>query len=179
MNTVYILLGSNVNKEENIVKAVSLIGEMCRIRRVSSVYETSPAGMTDQPDFFNMIVNLETKFNAQTFKTEVLAVIENKLGRKRIENVKNAPRTIDADIILFNTDVFDYDSNHHIPDPDLLKYLHIVIPMAELDPELKHPETGESMEAIRTRLADKNILENDSKNAVVKRPDVKVQNFID
>ncbi len=179
MNTVYILLGSNVNKEENIVRAILLLGKMCRVKGFSSVYETSPAGMIDQPDFFNVVVALETEMDVSTLKSDVLNIIEEKLGRMRIKNMKNAPRTIDADIILFNTDVFDYDSEHHIPDPDLLKFSHIAIPMAELSPELKHPETRETMKSISARLINKESKGYDSNTSVVKRPDIIFENFID
>ncbi len=142
------------------------------MRALSSVYETSPAEMIEQPDFFNVAVQLETELDIQTFKSDVLNVIEEKLGRIRIKNMKNAPRTIDADIVLFNADVLDYDSEHHVPDPDLLKFSHIAIPMAELSPDLKHPETNETMKSICARLLSKKSMGNDPNKLVVKRPDI-------
>ena len=66
---------------------------------------------------------------------------------------KNAPRTIDADMILFNDEVFDLDETHHIPDPELLEFPHIAVPVAELAPDMTHPETGEKLSDIAARLA--------------------------
>jgi 7,8-dihydro-6-hydroxymethylpterin-pyrophosphokinase len=57
-------------------------------------------------------------------------------------------------MILYNQDVFDLDEEHHIPDPDLLMYRHVIVPIAELEPDLIHPETGESLSAIAIRLVE-------------------------
>jgi 7,8-dihydro-6-hydroxymethylpterin-pyrophosphokinase len=57
-------------------------------------------------------------------------------------------------MILYNRDVFDLDAEHHIPDPDLLKYRHVIVPIAELEPDLIHPEAGESLSAIANRLVE-------------------------
>ena len=57
-------------------------------------------------------------------------------------------------MILYNRDVFDLDEEHHIPDPDLLKYRHVIVPIAQLEPDLIHPETGESLSAIARRLVE-------------------------
>ena len=67
-----------------------------------------------------------------------------------------APRTIDADLVLFNDKVFDYNcydgTCRHIPDPDLLKFAHVAVPVADMLPDMVHPETNESMAVIAARL---------------------------
>jgi 2-amino-4-hydroxy-6-hydroxymethyldihydropteridine diphosphokinase len=86
-----------------------------------------------------------------TFKTEVLAEVERRLGRVRTAD-RNAPRTIDADLILWNDEALDLNGRHHIPDPDLLRFAHVAVPIAELAPQMRHPETGEAMADIAGRL---------------------------
>ena len=171
MNSVYILLGSNINKEKNIRQAVILLKKMSKVTSISSVYETTPVGIADQPNFFNIVVNVATELDAGVLKKEVLDVVEKKLKRVRDNSMINAPRTIDADIILFNHEVFNYD-NHHIPDPDLMKFPHIAVPMAELAPEMRHPETGVTMLAISENLLSRRDKDHASPAPVTKRPDI-------
>jgi 2-amino-4-hydroxy-6-hydroxymethyldihydropteridine diphosphokinase len=151
-NCVFIILGSNIDKERNLPQAVRLLAQMERVAAVSSVYETAPVGLEDQPHFLNAAIQVETELPAADFRRQVLAHVERQLGRVRTAD-KNAPRTIDADMILFNDAVFDLDGTHHIPDPDLLKFPHVAVPIAELAPDLTHPETGERLGYIAARLA--------------------------
>jgi len=155
MNCVFVVLGSNIDKEENLPRAVRILSKMCRVAAVSLVYETVPVGLLDQPNFFNAAVLVETEMGPIQFKEEVLSKIERRLQRQRTAD-KNAPRTIDADIVLFNDQVFDYTRSggrrRHIPDPDLLKFAHVAIPVAHLAPDMPHPETGEPLATIAGRL---------------------------
>lgn len=157
MNYVIILLGSNIEKETNLPKAVQILGKRCRVTAVSTVYETIPVGLLDQPNFFNAAVLVETEWNAIQLKETLLGHIEHRLKRVR-QTDKNAPRTIDADLVLFNDEIFDYDCPpgpcRHVPDPDLLKFAHVAVPVAELVPDMLHPETAEPMTQIAQRLLD-------------------------
>lgn len=155
-NRVFVSLGSNIDKERNLPAAVSLMCERCQVVKVSNAYETAPVGLEEQPSFLNAAVIVETDLGAWRFRQEVLAEVEQKLGRVRTAD-KNAPRTIDADMVLFNEEVFDLDPEHHIPDPDLLIYPHVAVPVAELDPAYRHPETGEKLAVIAERLTGKLI----------------------
>lgn len=154
MNQVFVLLGSNINKERNLPAAVTMLCQGGSLRAVSSVYETPPIGVEDQPLFWNASVLIETKLDADSFKRDILAHIEETLCRERTTD-RNAPRTIDADMTLFNQEVFDLDETHHIPDPDLLKFRHVAVPTAEIAPDLEHPESGETLEEIAYRLVAK------------------------
>ncbi|MFZ1398623.1 MAG: 2-amino-4-hydroxy-6-hydroxymethyldihydropteridine diphosphokinase, partial [Candidatus Promineifilaceae bacterium] len=108
MNQVVIALGSNIEKERNLPRAVELLREMCEVTAVSPIYETEPVGLLNQPLFWNTAVLLQTDLSASQIKQQIIGHIETQLKRVRQED-KNAPRTIDADIVLFNDAVFEYD----------------------------------------------------------------------
>jgi 2-amino-4-hydroxy-6-hydroxymethyldihydropteridine diphosphokinase len=162
-NRVFVALGSNINPERNFPEAVRLLSSRCTLVAVSPVYETAPVGKTDQPSFLNAAVLIETELSAQELKTQVLQRIEQQLGRVRTAD-KNAPRTIDLDITLFGDEVLDI-GHRHIPDPDLLRYPHVAVPMADLAPDYVHPESGQTL---------KEIAESISSHNLARRPDVEL-----
>ena len=168
MTRVFIALGSNINPEYNMREAVQRLASRCRLLAVSPVYETAPVGKTDQPNFLNAAALIETDLTAAELKTQVLQVIEQELGRgatgARTED-KNAPRTIDLDIALFGEQVLDVGSRH-IPDPEIFKYPHIAVPLADLAPQQLHPETGQMLLEIAQGLPA---------SGLVRRPDVVLQ----
>ncbi|MCB8966888.1 MAG: 2-amino-4-hydroxy-6-hydroxymethyldihydropteridine diphosphokinase [Ardenticatenaceae bacterium] len=155
MNTVYLILGSNINKEVNLPEAVRLLRELTTVVQVAGVYETVPVGLLEQPLFWNTAVSIHTPLAPAALKVNVLAAIEHRLQRVRQAD-KNAPRTIDLDIVLFNDWVQAYDPGdgrfRPIPDPDLLQFPHVAVPIAELAPNMPHPVTGEPLQAIADRL---------------------------
>ncbi len=152
MTRVCIALGSNIQPEVNLPEAVRRLAAHCRVLTVSPVIETAPIGKTDQPNFLNAAVLIESDLSAAAFKTQVLEAIERDLGRVRTAD-KNAPRTIDLDIALYGDAVLDLGSRH-IPDPDILRYPHIAVPLAALAPDLRHPETGQTLAEIARSLPD-------------------------
>ena len=161
MTRVFIALGSNINPEYNMREAVRRLSLRCRLLAVSPVYKTAPVRKTDQPNFLNAVVLVETNLTAVELKTQVLQVIEQELGRVRTED-KNAPRTIDLDIALFGDQVLDVGPRH-IPDPDVSEYPHISVPLADLAPQQRHPETGQTLQEIAQGLPASRL---------VRRPDV-------
>jgi 2-amino-4-hydroxy-6-hydroxymethyldihydropteridine diphosphokinase len=148
-NQAYLSLGSNIEPERNLVAAVQRLAQFGRVRAVSAVWETVPMGLRDQPDFLNIAVLLETALSAQALREQAIASIEEALGRVRTEN-KNAPRTIDIDIMLFNRDVLQV-GRRHIPDSEVLERPFVAIPLAEIAPEYVHPETGQTLQEIAQR----------------------------
>jgi dihydroneopterin aldolase/2-amino-4-hydroxy-6-hydroxymethyldihydropteridine diphosphokinase len=150
-NRAFISLGSNIEPEQNLAEAVHRLAERCRLVAVSLVYETRPVGTTGQPNYLNAAVLIETELAAAELKAQVLQVIEEELGRARTED-KNAPRTIDLDISLFNDEVLEV-GHRHIPDPEILQFPHIARPLADLAPQVRHPETGQTLEEIAQRLS--------------------------
>jgi 2-amino-4-hydroxy-6-hydroxymethyldihydropteridine diphosphokinase len=149
----FITLGSNIEPQRNLRQAVQLLRQNCTVLRCSSVYRTAPQGFTDQADFLNMAVQIETQLTPLAFKQQVIAAIEQALGRVRDPRNKNAPRTIDLDIALWNQEVMDYGERPwHIPDPDILRFAHVTVPLAELAPDYVHPETGTTLGHIVSQL---------------------------
>jgi 2-amino-4-hydroxy-6-hydroxymethyldihydropteridine diphosphokinase len=134
---VCIVLGSNIEPAENIRKALRILQGYGRLERISTTWETPSFG-SPGPNFLNTAVLFRTKFNAADLKYEVLRPIESQLGRVRTAN-KNAPRTIDLDIVLFDGQVVD---------PKLWSRPFLVITVAELFPDLVHTETGRSLASI-------------------------------
>lgn len=150
MATAYLSLGSNLDKERNLPQAVRLLAAHGRLLAVSAIYETAPVGNPDDPTFFNAAVALETALSPLELKQQVLAAIEQCLGRQRSAD-PNAPRTIDIDISLYDDAILDL-GKRHIPDPEILRFVHVAVPLADLAPDYRHPETGESLAAIAERL---------------------------
>ena len=155
MNQVVIALGSNIEKEKNLPRAIELLREMCEVTAVSPIYETEPVGLLNQPNFWNTAVLIQTDLTASQIKHRIIGKIETELKRVRQAD-KNAPRTIDADIVLFNDAVFEYDGgdgrSRPVPDPDLAKFPHVAVPVADLLPDFPHPESGELLGALAERL---------------------------
>jgi 2-amino-4-hydroxy-6-hydroxymethyldihydropteridine diphosphokinase len=155
MNHVFLLLGSNIDKEINIPAAVTMLRHLCQVKELSSVYETVPMGLKEQPNFFNLAALIETDLDPCQIKKQIIQPIEIDLQRERQAD-KNAPRTIDLDIVLYNDEIFDYIPNnghvHHLPDPDILRFAHVAVPIAELAPNQIHPETGQPLSAIAVQL---------------------------
>lgn len=126
---VCLLLGSNIEPSSNMKKALELLRRDMNLLQVSSVWKTKAIG-SPGPDFLNTAVLAKTKLNADTLKNKVLRPLENTLGRVR-EKDKNAPRTIDIDIILYDGLVLDQG---------LFSQAHIAVPMAEIAPFTLSPE---------------------------------------
>lgn len=143
MNHAYLLIGGNIgNRTENLSKTRALIGSRCgQILKESSVFETSAWGKTDQPDFLNQALLVETTHPATVLLNTVLG-IERELGRFRAE--KFGPRTIDIDIILFNNDIIHLPQLS-IPHPNMQDRRFVMAPMAEIAPDLVHPVLEKTM----------------------------------
>lgn len=173
MHRVVLILGSNIDKERMMPAAVRLLSQAVEMLAVSAVYEATAVGERDRPNFFNAAALIHTNESAVRLKDGLLADIERQLGRKRTDDI-NEPRTIDLDIVLFDDLVFDYipadGRARHIPEPDLLRYAHCALPVADLLPSMVHPETGETMRAIAARVAQRVAVEGSL--AIWKRDDV-------
>lgn len=155
LNIAFISLGSNIQPAHNLARAVSLLRQQADVLAVSHAYRTPPQGFHDQADFLNCAVQLRTPLTPFALKHEVLAQIERELKRVRDPNNKNAPRTIDLDISLWNNDILDYgEKPWHIPDSDILRFAHVAVPLAEIAPDYLHPLDGHTLAHIAARFAD-------------------------
>ena len=149
LHHAFLSLGSNIDPETNLPAAIRELSLYGRVRRVSRVWETAPLGLADQPNFLNAAVWLETPLQAEELREKAISRIEAKLGRVRTGN-RNAPRTIDIDIMLFDHDRLRV-GRRRIPDPEVLERPFIAIALAEIAPDLVHPETGETLRQIAER----------------------------
>jgi 2-amino-4-hydroxy-6-hydroxymethyldihydropteridine diphosphokinase len=138
----YIGLGSNLgDREETIRAAVELIGSTAEIEllSVSSLRETDPVGLLDQPRFLNGAAALETELPARALLERLLEV-ERELGRRR-DGPRFGPRTIDLDLLVYGDRVVD-EPGITIPHPRLHERRFALEPLAELDPDIVIPGRG-------------------------------------
>ncbi len=136
-----LLLGSNIRPDVNIPQAVDLLKDKVAILKVSSIWETASVDCC-YPDFLNMALSVTTSLGDAELKAQVLRPLEANMGRVRTED-KNASRTIDIDIILFDGKVID---------PDLWQHVHRAVPVAELFPNVQS-DSGELLKETANRLA--------------------------
>jgi 2-amino-4-hydroxy-6-hydroxymethyldihydropteridine diphosphokinase len=139
----YLGLGSNIDPAINIAGALEMLGRHLTIEEVAQTWETAAVG-SHGPNFLNTAAAVHTQLPPELLKSLVLRRIERELGRVRTAN-KNAPRTIDLDILVYEGQVLD---------PKVWTYAFVAVPLAELLPGLRNPETGETLEQTAKRLAD-------------------------
>ncbi|HEX3080713.1 MAG TPA: 2-amino-4-hydroxy-6-hydroxymethyldihydropteridine diphosphokinase [Puia sp.] len=137
MNKAYLLTGGNEgDRYLNMQQARTNIEHICgRLLQVSSLYETAPWGKTDQADFLNQVLLIETKHRPGEL-LKALLQIEEQGGR--IRTVKNAPRTIDIDILFYGHLVIDVPGLT-IPHPRIADRRFVLEPLNEISPEYEHP----------------------------------------
>ena len=146
MNKVYLLIGGNMgDRMANLAEAIHLINqEIGPIQLTSSIYETAAWGNTNQPDFLNQALMLETLLDAETVMRQLLN-IEIGMGRKR--DIPMGPRTIDLDIMYFNDLVIDNELIT-IPHPKIAERRFVLMPLAEIAPQFLHPVLNKTNEAL-------------------------------
>ena len=141
LHQVCLLVGSNIQAEENLRLALQRLQEKVTILRTSSVWKTAAVG-SDGPDFLNLAVLVATPLTAPELKMQVLRPLEAGMGRVRTVD-KNAARPIDLDIIVFDGETLD---------GLLWEHAHRAVPVAELLPELRS-NSGETLPQAAQRLA--------------------------
>jgi 2-amino-4-hydroxy-6-hydroxymethyldihydropteridine diphosphokinase len=151
MTKVFLGLGSNLgDREKNIKEAVRQLQEsgIAEDISISSIYETEPEGIKDQPLFLNAILKIETDLSPRDL-LNMLQAIERHLGRKKVR--KWGPRIIDLDILLYG-DLVMREEDLEIPHPLLAKRLFVLDPLAEIAPETVHPRLKMTVSALRDDL---------------------------
>lgn len=142
----YLLIGSNKGDRKTfLTQAVEKIHRMVgRVTEKSKLYETQAWGVTNQSDFLNQAVAVETSLNPQKLLEQILK-IENEMGRER--TTKWAERTIDIDILLYGDFVVN-EPNLTIPHPELPNRNFALIPLMEIAGETEHPVLNLTIEDI-------------------------------
>lgn len=136
MANVLLGLGSNVGEPlDNLREAVSRLSHICLVSRVSSVYKTEPVGFADQAWFLNCALTAETSLSPQELLDRILRV-EIAMGRER--TVRNGPRIIDIDILLFD-DLQMATDDLSIPHPRMHQRAFVLHPAVEIAPDMQHP----------------------------------------
>lgn len=138
MNEAFLSIGSNIgDRLYYLEEAVRMLDARSgtSVSAVSSIYETTPVGFTEQADFLNLVCRVETELGAQAL---LLACqeIEQELGRVR--EVRWGPRTVDLDILLYNNENIEME-NLTIPHPRMQERAFVLIPLLEIEPSVSHP----------------------------------------
>lgn len=141
MTLAFVALGANLgNPLITVIAASAALDSIAESRRVatSSLYRTAPIGLKNQPDFINAVVALETRLAPQAL-LEHLFAIEFQFGRQR--SVRNAPRTLDLDLLLHGSSVVA-TSTLTLPHPRMHERAFVLAPLAEIAPQAFIPGHG-------------------------------------
>jgi 2-amino-4-hydroxy-6-hydroxymethyldihydropteridine diphosphokinase len=150
--TVYLSLGSNLgDREKNLRTAMIALAEAkVRMTCVSSLYETEPVDLREQPWFLNCVVQGETQLAALDL-LRTLRGIESQMGSKKL--VPKGPRLIDLDILLYGDETID-TPELQVPHPRMLQRRFVLAPLAEIAPNLKHPAWKETVTELGAKVRD-------------------------
>jgi 2-amino-4-hydroxy-6-hydroxymethyldihydropteridine diphosphokinase len=139
---IYLALGSNLgDRLGNLHIAVRLMPPKVYITSASQVYETPPWGYQEQPPFLNQVVRGKTRLKPEAL-LKYLKQLEIQMGRQ--PSVRYGPRLIDIDI-LFYDDLIQEKGDLTIPHPRLHERAFVLVPLADLAPEYRHPIRGETV----------------------------------
>jgi 2-amino-4-hydroxy-6-hydroxymethyldihydropteridine diphosphokinase len=144
---VYLTLGSNIDPEHNLPRAVQILGETHPVLKASSVWETPPVGTTGA-NFLNAAVLIESQHDSERLKSGVLRPIEVRLGRVRTAD-KYAPRPIDIDIAIFGEQIIDQE---------IWTLPHLAVSLAEIAIDLQQPASSVTLHAIASQFRATGVL---------------------
>ncbi len=146
---IYLSLGSNLgDRLNNLRKAISLLPPKVKVSQQSSIYETEPWGYTDQPTFLNQVIKAETDLEPTSLLAFVKS-LETSLGRQ--ESFRFGPRSIDLDILFYDKFVMN-TPQLTIPHPRIAERAFILVPLAEIAPDLVHPILNKTIQLLKTNV---------------------------
>lgn len=149
MALVYVGIGSNLgDREEQVLRSVHEMRAFARVRKISTLRETQPVGVGEQPAFMNAVVELDTEYSPQEVMEELLR-IESEMGRER--NEKGAPREIDLDLLAYDSEVVS-ENGLVVPHPRMQERRFVLEPLAELNPEWVHPVSNQTAQELLDKL---------------------------
>jgi 2-amino-4-hydroxy-6-hydroxymethyldihydropteridine diphosphokinase len=138
---VYLGLGSNIQPEVYLPKAVACLGRFLNVVAMSSTWQTKAVGSSG-PDFLNAVISVSTELSPEDLKYQITCRIEEELDRVRISD-RNAPRTIDIDVLIYDNQVLD---------AEIWRQAHLAVPLSEILPGIIEPNTGKTLESIANQL---------------------------
>lgn len=144
MNTVYVSIGSNIDRERHITQALDALALHFGELVLSSIYESEAVGFDGDP-FYNLVAKFETPLSVAEL-APLLREIETQNGRLR-GTVKFSARTLDIDILTFNDAVGEVDGVK-LPRAEIEHNAFVLLPLAEIAPDALHPVTGASYRAM-------------------------------
>ena len=149
-NRVYIGVGSNDDPQANIRAGLRQLAAKTALITVSPVYETAAIG--GGAPYWNLAVCIQTPHKPDALK-QMLTDIENAIGRVRYDAAGNKSQVValDFDILLYNDEQRTY-GKRQIPHPEISRYAHVAVPLADIAADIQHPVTGEKISAIAARL---------------------------
>jgi 2-amino-4-hydroxy-6-hydroxymethyldihydropteridine diphosphokinase len=148
--TAYLSLGSNLgNREDNLDMALKLLSERMRMGKVSSIYDTEPLGNTSQPRFLNLACEVFTRLTPEGLLA-LAKGIEGKMGRR---GKSGEPRPIDIDILLYGDTVVE-KPDLVIPHPSMAARSFVLVPLAEIAPDLVHPIVKKTIKEMRDAIKE-------------------------
>jgi len=148
MHTAYIALGANLPSPAGpppatLNAAVQALRALGNVKQQSSLYRTEPVGFADQPQFLNAVVALGTDLDPRALLNKLLS-IEKQFGRDRTAGIPNGPRTLDLDILLSGSLEVN-EPNLELPHPRMAERAFVLVPLAEIAPELLLPGYGKTV----------------------------------
>jgi 2-amino-4-hydroxy-6-hydroxymethyldihydropteridine diphosphokinase len=154
--TVYLSLGSNVgDREANLRAAIAALPAAgVRVTRVSAFYETEPVDYLEQAWFLNCVVEGETEVPALELLRE-LRQIEARMGSKKL--VAKGPRLMDMDILLYEQETVD-TPELQVPHPRMHLRRFVLVPLAEIAPEVRHPVKKMTAAQMLARTPDRSVV---------------------
>jgi 2-amino-4-hydroxy-6-hydroxymethyldihydropteridine diphosphokinase len=148
--TVYLSLGSNLgNRQDHLDRALKLLSERMRLGKVSSIYDTEAVGPVTQPRFLNLACEAFTHLTPEGLLA-LAKGIEQKMGR---HSKSGEPRVIDIDIILYGDRVID-TRDLVIPHPHMQERSFVLIPLAEIAPDVVHPVLKKSIKELNKAIRE-------------------------
>ncbi len=148
---IYIGIGANLgNREKTLQDAAGILDAKPEIAVVaaSAVYETAPIGVIDQPYFLNAVLQVHTSLSARSLLNCLLAI---ERGFGRVRQTRWGPRTLDLDILFYGDTVIN-QPGLQVPHPHLHERAFVLIPLCDLNPDLKHPVLDQSIQFLTDSL---------------------------